>query len=189
MEYQDLYRLMAGLNSVSGLPGVTFGYAVAKNFGRVERGIKAHRKNMEMSDEYKAFDELRTEICKAHAELGDNGKPKRVNNEYVIVPSKKAKFNKAVDVLKKNHPVAVKARENQADNFNKSMDEEMKNPVVLHKVSKDDLPEQIVDNRASPPTIVSPGINGQQQYTIREMIEGLEDDLEEEKPKPKKKDK
>ena len=62
MEYQDLFRLISGLNSVGKLPGAKFGYAVAKNLGKIEREIKALQKTLEMSDEYKEFDELRTEI-------------------------------------------------------------------------------------------------------------------------------
>lgn len=132
----DLYN---GLMKLSGLKGVKFNYAVAKNVGILEPEVKAFQKAIEPSQAYQKFDEVRAELAKKHAIKNEDKTPMFVDDAYVM--EDQAAFDTAFEELKGKHKEVVEERENQIKEFNELMEKETY--VTLFKVKYDQIPEEI----------------------------------------------
>ena len=136
--------LFRNLNTLGGLKGVKFSYAVAKNLNILKPELESLEKSMEASDSFKEYDAKRVVLVEKHANKDKDGKPKKeeVNGveQYVVEENKKA-FEKDWESLKKEYKDALDARQKQTDEYTELLT--TKSEVVLHKIKLEDVPADI----------------------------------------------
>lgn len=145
MKKKDVIKLYNALNSINGLKGVKFNYAVAKNKRILENERGAMEKALEQSDEFKKYESERVELCIKYAEKDKKGNPVMVNNNYKIEEKKEKTFEKEFEKLQKEHKSSIKEREKQFEEYNKLLEEKVE--IKLHKIKEEDIPEDITTNQ------------------------------------------
>ena len=136
---KDAVDLYVNLNKLGNLSGVKFAYCVSRNIALLKPEIESLDKAMEMSDEYKKFEELRIEIVKRFAKKNEKGEPTVKDNNYEI--ENQATFDSAFEALKKEHQEVWDARLKQIEEYTELLKTE--SSVVLHKVALSDVPNNI----------------------------------------------
>jgi len=149
MTKQEVLTLFRALNALSGLKGVAFSYAVAKNLRRLGEDVESMQKASELSKEFNEYETARIELAKEHAKKDADGKPvtedekddngKVISTTYVIANQKA--FDKELEALRATHKEALDARQKQIDEFNALLNEE--SDVELHKIKLADVPQDI----------------------------------------------
>lgn len=139
MTKKDSVDLYVNLNKLGNLSGVKFAYAVSRNIALLKPEIEALDKSMEISEEFKKFEDLRMEVVKKFAKKDEKGEPVSVNNNYVL--ANQADFDIAFDVLKSEHKEIWENRLKQIEEYNELLKTD--SSVVLHKVSLSDIPNNI----------------------------------------------
>lgn len=139
MKKKEILELYKGLNSLAGLRGVKFTYAVAKNMRVLQDEISSLEKAVEADEKFKEYDTARVELAKKHAEQDEKGEPKVENNQYVLA-DKKA-FEEEHAKLRDEYSEAIVARENQLLEYKSLLEEDVE--VVLHKINISQVPEDI----------------------------------------------
>lgn len=140
MKKSDLFPLFHALTAVSTYPGAKFGYAVAKNLAKVKEECIIIEKLQEPSEEFKAYDNARIELCKEHANKDEAGEPILKGNEYDL-KNKMIPFLATLQVLNKTHKEALDAREKQMTDVQILLEEE--SDIMLCKIKEDNFPEAI----------------------------------------------
>ena len=143
MKNQQLFELFNALNTVTGLSGVRFNYAIAKNIATLKPEILSLQEALKASEEFNKYDTERIEIAKKHAKKDENGEPIKQNvgtQEQFIIEDKEL-FDKEFEALKEAHKEVYEARLKQLKDFEDLL--EVENPVVLHKIKLSDIPEDI----------------------------------------------
>lgn len=148
MKNQELLNLYGALQDIN-LKGVKFAHAVAKNIAIIKSEAESLQKAIDLSDEFKAFEEKRIELAKKHAKKDENGEAiteiidKVTKAGRYIFENKEAEalFHKELDVLREENKEVVDAREKQLKEFTELLDKE--NDIKLFKISIKDIPEEI----------------------------------------------
>lgn len=144
MKNKKIFELFDALSSITGLPGVRFNYAVAKNLATLKAEVTALQEGLKATEEFTAYDKERVELATKHAKKNENGEAimeKVGKAEQFVIEDLKA-FEKDFEVLKETHKLTIEAREKQLKDFEKLLEEE--NPIVLHKIKLSDVPEAMV---------------------------------------------
>ena len=159
----DILNLYRNLNKLGYHVGVKFAYAVAKNMNMLKPEVQALEKALEMSPEYKEFENKRIELVESYAKKNESGKPvfDKVKNSYDIEEGKEEVLNKEFEKLKAKNKKLFDARTKQIDEYNALLKTEIK--IKLYTVPLSVVPETITT---------------QQMHSIFDMIE---DDGEEPK--------
>lgn len=139
-ELLNLYRALDNLGNVT---GARMSYGVAKNLSILKPDVDALQKAIDMTDDFKKFEEERVELVKKHAILDEKGKPMidTTRNEYVISEENKPAFEKNLAKLRKENSAVIEAREKQVKEFGELLKTEIE--PNLHKIQQTDLPESI----------------------------------------------
>ena len=144
----EAITLFRNLNSLGGLKGVKFSYAVAKNLNILKPELESLEKSMEGSDSFKEYEGKRIELVEKHADRDKDDKPMQEDIEggkqYVVKANKKA-FDKAFEALKKEYKTALDARKKQTDEYLELLTTESE--VVLHKIKLGDVPTEITTSQ------------------------------------------
>ena len=154
----SLYNALANINSAD----VHFRYAIMRNIAKLKPEVEALQKVVAPSEDYQKYDSERVELAKSHADLDEKKQPilkslmhnGQLFQEYQI--KDRAKFDKELKALQKEHQKAVDSREKQIKDFNKLLEEETEFTPYLIKFE-------------SIPTEISPG----QIAGFLEIIEGV----------------
>ncbi len=136
---KELFALQAGLTAVGKLQGVKFAYAVAKNSQIIKHELKALQEAVKPSDKFIEFDQKRIELCRDHAEKDEKGSSIIVGSEFSI--RDRQSFDIDLEGLREKHAEAVVQREAQVEEYEHLLEESCE--LSLHKIGKDDLPENI----------------------------------------------
>ena len=136
---KDLFALQAGLAAVGKLQGVNFAYDVAKNSQIIKHELMALQEAVKPSDKFIEFDQKRIELCREHAEKDEKGGSIIVGSEFSI--KDKQAFDADLANLRDEFRDVQDARENQIKEYEQLLEEPC--DLNFHKVSKDDLPENI----------------------------------------------
>ena len=139
-ELLNLYRALDNLGNVT---GARMSYGVAKNLSILKPDVDALQKAIDMTDDFKKFEEERVELVKKHAILDEKGNPMidTTRNEYVISEENKPAFEKNLAKLRKENSAVIEAREKQVKEFGELLKTEIE--PNLHKIQQTDLPESI----------------------------------------------
>jgi hypothetical protein len=139
MKNKEVFNLLQSLNSIKGLKGVRFNYAVAKNISKLESETESMKKSIEVSPEFKAYDDARIELAKSHAKKDEKGSPIIENNQFIL--EDKEKFTKEFDELKEKNKEVISAREEQIKDFESLLEEE--SDIETFKIKISEVPEEI----------------------------------------------
>ncbi len=140
---QDVLALFNGLNTLKGLPGVKFGYAVAKNINLLKPEVEAIDESVKPTEEFVQYDKERAELAQKHAKKDEKGEAITVNNSYEV--EDKAAFTKELEKIQETYKEALAAREKQVKEHLELLKTE--SDVVLHKIALEDIPEQITTDQ------------------------------------------
>ena len=147
MKNRDLYELHDGLMAVSNLPWARFAYGVSKNKRMLVDYITDFQAPFLPSEEYKAYDAKRVELCEKHAIRNDDAEKtaKVEDGLYVFKDSVKAK--KDLDALVKENKEIVDAQKAKVEAFQKVREEESTfEPFII---KQETLPESITSEQLS----------------------------------------
>lgn len=139
MKKQDALNLFQGLNTLAGLKGVKFSYAVAKNINILKGEVESLEKSITPSEEFSEYDKKRIELAKKYAELDESGELK--SKDFKIIFTDEAGFKKALAPLLEEYKDALAKRDEQMKEYAELLKEE--SDVQLHKLKIEDVPEDI----------------------------------------------
>lgn len=142
---EKLQGLYQGIEAVSGLKGVRFAYAMAKNKSALKRELETLQEAIKMSEKYGEYEEKRVELCEQHSEKDDKGKAKLENNEYVILS--KAQFDKELGKLRKEYESVIEERTAQIKEFNELLKKESE--FKPYMVAYESVSEEISSSQLS----------------------------------------
>jgi len=151
----DLYR---ALSELKGLKGVKFNYGISKNFAILDSELNSIKAGLEVSDEYKLYDEKRVELCKEYSKKNESGEPMialdQATNTTKYIIANQTGFDAALAELNKENKEIVDARTKQIEDFNQFLEKE--STIALYKIKLED---------------VSPDITTEQMINIYPLIE------------------
>lgn len=136
----EVLNLYQGINRLGRLIGVKFVYAMSKNMKALQAEIDSLQKAMEMTDEFKKFEDARIALINKYAEKDDKGVVKITNNEYIIGENK-AVFDAEFETLRQANQAAFDARQEQIKQYTELLKTDCN--VTLFKVKLDDVPKDI----------------------------------------------
>lgn len=138
----ELHNVLLGLK---GLKGIKFNYAISKNKALLDAEVKSIHSALDMSDEYKAFEEKRIELAKEYAKRDDTNTPLEERNPQTgqtkFIMKDQQAFDVAFKVLSDENKELVDARKKQIEDFNLFLDKE--NELSLYKIKLEEIPEDI----------------------------------------------
>jgi len=146
MKNKDLFALYHGLEAVSKLGGARFSYGVSKNKKIIIEEIKTIEETNKLSDEFKAYDAARIELCKEMSHKDEKGEAKMIGGNFDIIDRKA--FDKAFEELKAEHQVAFDGYLKQQEDYNTLLDQE--STIELFKIKQDILPEEMTSTLLDP---------------------------------------
>lgn len=141
MKYSQILTLNESLNKIN-LKGAKFSFGISRNIAILKPEIESLVKATEATEEYKAYDAERIELCKKHSEKDANGEAVLENNEFKIINRKE--FNKELEELNKKHQKAIDARDEQIKEVNDLLEKDTE--VTLYKIKLSEVPEEITTN-------------------------------------------
>ncbi len=127
------------------LKGVKFNYAIAKNSDKIKSEVKALQKIIEMSKDYKKFDDERIELVKKYSKKDDLGLPMVSDNQYIL--DNKEEFDVEFELLKDKHKTSVEEREKQLEEYNEILNERIE--IDFYKIKLELIPENISTSEMS----------------------------------------
>ena len=139
MNKKDLFLLQSGLADVGKLQGVKFAYAVARNLQIIKREMEALQEAIKPSDDFSDFEKKRLELCRKHADKNEKGDPIIIGSEFSI--QDRQSFDIDLENLRDNHHDVCELRERQVEEYEQLLEETC--DLDLHKIAKDNLPENI----------------------------------------------
>lgn len=139
MTKQKIVDLAVALNKLTGLTGVSFSYAVAKNLNILKPEIESLQEAVKFSPEFKEFDEKRIALAIKYAKKNEVGQPATENGAYILEDQEA--FNKEFTPLKEEYKEALDKREEQLKEYEELLKKETK--LELHKISLADVPKEI----------------------------------------------
>lgn len=139
MKKKDILSLYKGLNSLGGLRGVKFTYAVAKNIRVLHDEITSLEKAVEADEQFQEYDKKRVELAKEHAQKDEKGEPKVENSQFVLEDQKA--FEKEHALLRDEYADTIAKRENQLAEYKELLEEDV--AVELHKINISQVPDDI----------------------------------------------
>ena len=155
MKNEQLNGLMMGIEAVSGLKGVRFAYAMARNKSALKRELETLQEAIKASDKFTEYDKKRIELCEQYADKDEKDKPKMINvgtpqaprEEFVFSKANKTKFDKEVDKLQKDNKVVLEERTAQLKEFSELLKKESE--FVPYMIAYESIPEDITTEALS----------------------------------------
>ena len=114
---EKLQSVYQGIEAVSGLKGVRFAYAMARNKSALKKELETLQEAVKASDKFAEYDKKRIELCEQYADKDEKDKPKLENNEYVFSKANKVKFDKELDAFRKGYKQTLDDRKAQLKEF------------------------------------------------------------------------
>lgn len=145
MKKKDIYQLYNGLQTIRGLEGVKFNYAINRNISLTKPEVEAIQAASNPSEIFIAFENERVALAQKHAKKNEDGSPKTVGSKYEV--EDQAAFDAEFAALKETHKEAVAQREQQIKDVEKLLEEE--STIELHKISMEEIPEKITTEQMS----------------------------------------
>lgn len=139
---KELYALHSSLNALQGAGGARFAYAIAKNKKFIQEELELVEKTLVHSDEFKAYEEKRVELCKKHAHKDENGEAKMTNNAFDIVDRKQ--FDKELKVLQEEYKDTLEENIKKVEDYNKLLETETE--ITFFKIKLEILPDTYKDS-------------------------------------------
>lgn len=140
---EQIIQLYNGLHNVGSLPGVKFGYAVAKNKNILKSEIEALEGALKPTEQFLEYEEKRIALAGSHAEKDEGGNPKTHNNMFVLKSQKK--FDVEHEKLKDDYKDAVEGRTAQIEEYNTLLKSPME--IVLHTLKLEEVPAEIKEEQ------------------------------------------
>lgn len=147
---KELYALYSSLQALQGAGGARFAYAISKNKKFIQEELELVEKSLIQSDEYKAYEAKRIELCKKHAEKDVNGEAKMTNNTFDIIDRKK--FDKELKVLQDEYKDTLEEHLKKVEEYNKLLD--MDTEITFFKIKLEILPDTYEEEIEDPKTKV-----------------------------------
>ena len=123
---------------------VKFHYILAKNKRLIKPEIESLQEAQQPPEDYMKYDKIRQDLCKVMAEKDDQGNPKVVNNEYVMIEETKEEFDKKIEELKIEHKETIDKMDEQKAQFEILIKEDI--DIDLVHIPFSVLPESIIGN-------------------------------------------
>lgn len=139
MKNSELFSLFDGIEACSGLKGVKFSYALAKNKKILSSEIEVLRDTVKPSKEIVEFEQKRIALAIENSEKDEHGQAKVEGDRYVIVDQKK--FNSLMEELKKGYTEALAEESEKQKIYDDLMKEE--SSVKLFTIEKENVPDDI----------------------------------------------
>ncbi len=147
----ETVNLYANLKKLGTLRGVKFAYAVAKNTALLDTEVEALKKALEMTEEFKKYDDARVKLAEEYSKKDEKGKPvllkttnergEIVREEYDLAEETKAEWEEKFETLKLEHKEAIDARDAQIQEQNELLKTE--STLTFHKIKLADVPVDI----------------------------------------------
>lgn len=148
---EKLYELYSGISKCLDIPGEKFAYAILKNKKMVDSAIRSHEDSYQEKQDFLDFQKEMKELVRSHAKKNELGEYEvkdaieggRIVKQYVVEDQEL--LDKEAVELKKKHAKAIKSREKQMKDFQKSLGEEIY--IEIHKIKKSEVPTTITANQ------------------------------------------
>lgn len=147
---KELYALYSSLQALQGAGGARFAYAISKNKKFIQEELELVEKSLVQSDEYKAYEAKRIELCKKHSHKDENGEAKMTNNTFDIIDRKK--FDKELKVLQDEYKDTLEEHLKKVEEYNKLLD--MDTEITFFKIKLEILPDTYEEEIEDPKTKV-----------------------------------
>ena len=150
MKNSEVLQLNSKLNFYSkelrNLKGAKFSYGLIKNTNILQKECKDIMDIVAASDEYKAYDAKRIELCNKHAKKDDKGeilkKNLRDDGTYDYdIDINDPKWIADIDQLKQSNKAVIEEQDRKIEEYNKFLDKE--SIVEFFKMDLDDVPDEI----------------------------------------------
>lgn len=144
---EKLQALYQGVESVSGLKGVRFAYAMARNKLALKRELETLQEAIKASDKFIEYDKKRVDLCEQYADKDDKDEPKLENNEYVFSKANKVKFDKELDKVREEYKTVIDERTAQLKEFGELLKKESE--FKPYMIAYESVPEEITTDAMS----------------------------------------
>ena len=134
---KDLFTLHESLTSLAKIKSTKFGYFVLKNLKIIEPEIDTLREMGKSSEGLRAYEKKRVGLCVELSEKNEDGTPKVVNNEYVILDMET--LNTRLLTLRSEHKDDFDAEELKLKDLNVILQDEI--DFELYKIKLDSIPD------------------------------------------------
>jgi hypothetical protein len=125
---------------------VKFHYLLLKNRKLLEPEITAlqEAQTADPPEGHEEFNKKRLAVCNEFAEKDDNGEVKIVNNNFVIPPDQKEKFEAKLDKVKEEYKEVLEIMDKRQEDFISLLQEEVE--VDLATIPLSIMPDNLVGN-------------------------------------------
>lgn len=141
MVKKELYALYSALQALSSAGGARFAYAISKNKKFIQEELELVEKSLVQSDEYKAYEQKRVELCTKHSNKDKDGNPVMENNAFSIIDMDK--FSKELKELQAGYTAELEAHLKKVEEYNKLLD--MDTEIEFFKIKLEILPDTYLD--------------------------------------------
>jgi len=150
---QDIFNMASFMESLGEVKGSgKFNYACIKNRRKIQqelRDIQRVAREIQMNEEYLAFEEKRVKLFNYYAKKNQDGSPiVNIENGRQVwdIPKEKEKaFEKARDELLENNKVVMEMHTNCQRKVQDFLNEPLE--LELHKIRPDDIPDGLTVNQ------------------------------------------
>lgn len=150
MKNSDVLQLNNKLNFYSkelrNLKGAKFSYGIIKNTNILQKECKDIVAVVTTTDEYKAYDTKRLELCEKFARRDDKGEIVKINQKENGTYDYDININdplwiEAIETLKTENKSVIEEQDKKIDEYNAFLDAE--SAVEFHKIDINDVPDDI----------------------------------------------
>jgi len=127
---------------VSEKTSVKFHYLMLKNKRLLEPEIESLQKAQMPPEGHEEFNKKRKILCEEFCENENNGNPKIVNQNYVILPENQEEFNLKIEKLKEEYKEVIEIMDNNQKEFLELLKEEVSVDLAIIPLSI--MPEKII---------------------------------------------
>lgn len=138
---KELYALYSSLQALQGAGGARFAYAISKNKKFIQEELELVEKSLIQSDEYKAYEAKRIELCKKHSHKDENGEAKMTNNTFDIID--RAAFDTELKVLQEAYSVELENHLKKVEEYNKLLETDTE--ITFFKIKLEIVPDTYQD--------------------------------------------
>lgn len=128
-------NVLQSLRETQGAENIRYPYAIAKNIRLLEQHMASLRDIAKPDSAYVAFDSERVGLNVKYCQMDGRGRPRVVNNNYVIDPEKQVDFDVELIALKERHHDAIAAHEMKQKSVEAMLDNECEIDVYIIKLS------------------------------------------------------
>jgi hypothetical protein len=140
MKNRDLFDLLNGLNAVSGLKGVKFAYAVARNISLLTPICTDLEKSVKPSDKYLEYENRRRELAIEFARKDAEGHPMMAGNQIFLADAKA--FQTKIVTVEEEYKDEIAEQKKKIEEYEKLLDEPAEK-VELRHIQLETIPEDV----------------------------------------------